>query len=59
MVTARFDDPDAGRPVALTIAVFRPDLFRIVLVSGERMLADGDEGSLSGAWTHVVEDWKP
>lgn len=59
MVTARFDDPDAGRPVALTIAAFRPDLFRIVLVSGERMLADGDEGSLSGAWTHVVEDWKP
>ena len=59
MVTARFDDPDAGRPVALTIAVFRPDLFRIVLVSGERPLADGDEGTFSGAWTHVVEGWEP
>jgi DNA-binding GntR family transcriptional regulator len=59
MVTARFDDPDTGRPVALTIAVFRPDLFRIVLVSGERPLADGDESTLSGAWTHVVGDWEP
>jgi DNA-binding GntR family transcriptional regulator len=56
MVTVRFDDPAERRPVALTVAVFRPDMFRIVVDSGERPLADG---TFSGAWTHVVEDWEP
>ena len=59
LVTVRFDDPEAGRPVALTIAVLRPDLFRIVVESGENPLGDGGEGSFSGAWTHAVEDWEP
>jgi DNA-binding GntR family transcriptional regulator len=59
MVTVRFDDPARGRPVALTVAVFRPDMFRIVVDTGERPLADGDEGTFSGAWTHAVEDWEP
>jgi DNA-binding GntR family transcriptional regulator len=58
LVTVRFDDPD-GRPVALTVAVLRPDLFRIVVDSGDQPLADGGEGSFSGAWTHAVEDWEP
>jgi DNA-binding GntR family transcriptional regulator len=59
MVTVRFDDPAEGRPVALTVAVFRPDMFRIVVDAGERPLADSDEGTFSGAWTHAVEDWEP
>lgn len=59
MVTARFDDPVADRPVALSISVFRPDLFRIVLMSGEHPLADGDDRTFAGAWTHAVEDWEP
>jgi DNA-binding GntR family transcriptional regulator len=33
MVTVRFDDRVAGRPVALTVAALRPDLFRIVIDS--------------------------
>ena len=33
VVTVRFDDPVAGRPVALTVAALRPDLFRIVIDS--------------------------
>jgi len=33
MVTVRFDDPATGRPVALTVAALRPDLFRIVIDS--------------------------
>jgi len=33
MVTVRFDDPVAARPVALTVAALRPDLFRIVIDS--------------------------
>jgi DNA-binding GntR family transcriptional regulator len=59
LVTVRFDDPDDGRPVALTVAVLRPDLFRIVVDCGDQPLADGEEGSFSGAWTHAVEGWEP
>lgn len=33
IVTVRFDEPTAGRPVALTVAALRPDLFRIVIDS--------------------------
>ena len=65
LVTVRFDDPEEDRPVALTIAVFRPDLFRIVVESGGQLVADGGvsraggpggEGTFSAAWTHAVED---
>jgi hypothetical protein len=59
MVTVRFDDPATGRPAALTVAVLRPDLFRIVVQTAEAPLPDGREGSLPGAWTHAVEDWEP
>ncbi len=33
MVTIRYDDPASGRPVALTVAALRSDLFRIVVES--------------------------
>lgn len=33
VVTVRFDEPVARRPVALTVAALRPDLFRIVIES--------------------------
>jgi DNA-binding GntR family transcriptional regulator len=59
LVTVRFDDPHEDRPVALTVAVFRPDMFRIVVESGGHPLAEGGTGSFSGAWTHAVEDWEP
>jgi len=59
LVTVRFDDPGAGRPVALTVGVFRPEKFRIVVESGERPLADVGEGSFAGSWTHAAEDWEP
>jgi DNA-binding GntR family transcriptional regulator len=58
LVTVRFDDPAEGRPVALTVAVFRPDLFRIVVESGDHLLAETGDRSFSGAWTHAVEDWE-
>jgi DNA-binding GntR family transcriptional regulator len=57
MVTVRFDDLDAGRPVALTVAVLRPDMFRVVVESPHPPLPDGHEGSLSGSWTHAIEEW--
>ncbi len=59
MVTVRFDDEHAGRPVALSIAVLRPDMFRVVVQSPRPPLPDGDAGNLSGSWTHAVEDWEP
>ena len=57
LVTVRFDDPETAAPLALTIAVLRPDLFRIVVESGDHVLAEAKEGTFSGAWTHAVEDW--
>jgi hypothetical protein len=56
IVTVRFDDSATGRPVALTVAVLRSDLFRVVLQSPQPPLFDGGDASFSGAWTHVVED---
>lgn len=59
IVTVRFDDAAAARPVALTVAVLRSDLFRVVLQSPQAPLTDGADETFSGAWTHAVEDWEP
>ena len=59
IVTVRFDDPVDARPVALTVAVLRSELFRVVLQSARAPLAEGQDGNFSGAWTHAVEDWEP
>jgi DNA-binding GntR family transcriptional regulator len=59
MVTVRFDDPDSGRPVALTIAVLRPDMFRVVVQTPRPPLPDQSSDGSSGSWTHAVEDWEP
>jgi DNA-binding GntR family transcriptional regulator len=58
IVTVRFDDLDSGRPVALTIVVLRPELFRVVVQTPQPPLPDGDTGNLSGSWTHAVEGWE-
>jgi DNA-binding GntR family transcriptional regulator len=55
MLAVRFDDPQTAQPVALTFAAVRPNLFRIVVASGESPLPD----SGLGAWTHAVKDWEP
>lgn len=56
VMTARFDDPGTRRPAALTVAVLRPDLFRIVVQTAERPLGEGGEGHPPGAaWGHVSE----
>jgi len=59
MVTVRFDAVSTGTPIALTIAVLRPDMFRVVVESPHPPLPDGEGGNFSGSWTHVVEDWEP
>jgi len=57
MVTARFDDPVVGAPVAVTIAILRPELFSIVIESATAPGISGDNDSFS-AWSNVAEDWE-
>jgi hypothetical protein len=52
MVTVRFEDPQTAQPVALTFAAIRPDLFRIVVESGESPLPGGGQDG----WTYAVKD---
>jgi DNA-binding GntR family transcriptional regulator len=59
IVTIRFDDLATGRPIALTIAVLRPEMIRLVLHAPFRPLAEGDATNLPGSWTHVIEGWEP
>ena len=56
MVAVRFDDPEAARPVALTVAAVRPDLFRIVVEAGEAPFPRRGEGRFPGGWVQAVED---
>jgi hypothetical protein len=58
MVTVRFDDQSLDRPIALTMAVLRPDMFRVV-VQSPRPPLPAEHDNLSGSWTHVAEDWDP
>ncbi len=37
MITVRYDDPGSRKPVALTVAALRADLFRIVVDSGDQV----------------------
>jgi DNA-binding GntR family transcriptional regulator len=59
MVTVRFDERDFGRPVALTTAVLRADMFRLVLQSPEPPLPQMRAASIAGSWTDTAEDWEP
>lgn len=56
MITTRFDDPATGQPTALTIAVLRPELFRIVLETAPAPLSGGEDGWLANART--AADWE-
>jgi hypothetical protein len=54
-VTVRFDDPATGRPATLTVAVLRPELFRIVVQTADAPLPGGEVGSATGAWVRTTE----
>ena len=57
-VTVRFEDPQAGTPVALTMAMLRPELFRIVVrAPGPGQPGPGPAG-LPGAWAQAAEGWE-
>jgi hypothetical protein len=53
-VTVRFDDRATGRPAALTVAVLRPELFRIVVQTAEMPLPADEAGSAAGTWAHTT-----
>ncbi len=54
-VTVSFEDPVAHQPVAITTAMLRPDLFRIVIQAGP----DGRTDGFASAWTHAATGWEP
>jgi UTRA domain len=56
-VTVSFEDPAAHRPVAITTAMLRPDLFRIVIQAGAG--PDGRSGGFASVWTHAAAGWEP
>jgi DNA-binding GntR family transcriptional regulator len=57
MVTVSFEDPAAHRPVAVTTAMLRPDLFRIVIQAAAG--PDGRTGGFASVWTHAATGWEP
>jgi UTRA domain-containing protein len=58
-VTVSFALPATGAPVALTMAMLRPELFRVVVEAvPPRSGADGG-GALASAWTHTADGWDP
>jgi len=57
-VTMSFVAPATGAPVALTMAMLRPELFRIV-VEATRPHAPAGNAALASAWTHAADGWEP
>jgi hypothetical protein len=58
-VTVSFALPATGAPVALTMAMLRPELFRIVVEAAPRNAAAGNPAPLASAWTHTADGWEP
>jgi len=58
-VTVSFAMPATGAPVALTMAMLRPELFRIVVEAVPPNSGAGDTGALASAWTHTADGWEP
>jgi hypothetical protein len=54
-VTISFEYPAGRRPVAITTAMLRPDLFRIVIEAAPEGRTDGS----ASVWTHAATGWEP
>jgi hypothetical protein len=57
-VTASYVDPRAGLPVALTMAMLRPELFRIVVEATPAGISADGKGGLTTAWTQDGLGWE-
>jgi DNA-binding GntR family transcriptional regulator len=58
-VTVRLEDTTQPGVSALTVAVLRPELFRIVVETGGVSAGAPSLDGPSGGWTRVLEDWEP
>jgi UTRA domain-containing protein len=58
-VTVSFAMPATGAPVALTMAMLRPELFRIVVEAVPPHSGAAGTGALASAWTHTADGWEP
>lgn len=58
LITVRFADPGTDRPVALTLAVLRADLFRVIVQSPQPPLPETANGSSPVSWAHAGEGWE-
>jgi len=58
MITVRFHQPGTDRPVALTIAVLRPDMFRVIVQTPQPTLPVPGLGSSADYWAHAEEGWE-
>jgi DNA-binding GntR family transcriptional regulator len=58
-VTMSFVAPATGAPVALTMAMLRPELFRIVVEATRPDAPAGNAAALASAWTHAADGWEP
>jgi len=58
MITVKFTDPATDRPVALTIAVLRPDMFRVIVQTPQPPLPAADPASSANSWAHATEGWE-
>jgi hypothetical protein len=56
-VTVSFADPGSGAVVALTTAMLRPELFRVVVEATPARVPVGSAASLASAWTHAGDGW--
>jgi len=56
-VTVRFAVPASGVPVALTMAMLRPELFRIVVEAASQQAPGTGAGTLASPWTHTEDGW--
>lgn len=58
-VTTSFTAPGTGAAAALTMAMLRPELFRIVVETTSPHATGDGRGALLSVWTHAVDDWEP
>ena len=58
-VTVSFAMPATGAPVALTMVMLRPELFRIVVEAVPPDSGAEGAGALASGWTHTADGWEP
>jgi hypothetical protein len=57
-VSVSFEDPDSQRPVAITTAMLRPDLFRIV-IQATAAPGPGSADGFASVWSQALQGWEP